>query len=223
MKLFNAYLLLLLFFFALSSHATDLNDLESRIDQMLERLNKVENSQTVPPSPPVTPIIKEELPSIDLAPLPPPVTNRSSVKTETSKTFNRLEGRIDKLLKRLEINPNTAPAYQPSPTPQPEQSVIELPIIDLETDPSVYSRTYSLPKNQALRISTPHRSPKIDLISTSVYPSLMTALSRNPVITTWNLGTVLNSELNITGCLKTNHTLVHSLRGNSSILNPWQA
>ncbi len=72
MKLFNAYLLLLLFFFALSSHATDLNDLESRIDQMLERLNKVENSQTVPPSPPVTPIIKEELPSIDLAPLTAP-------------------------------------------------------------------------------------------------------------------------------------------------------
>ena len=149
MKLFNAYLLLLLFFFALSSHATDLNDLESRIDQMLERLNKVENSQTVPPSPPVTPIIKEELPSIDLAPLPPPVTNRSSEETETSKTFNRLEGRIDELLKRLEIKPNTAPAYQTSPTPQPEQSVIELPIIDLETDPSVYSRTYSLPEESS--------------------------------------------------------------------------
>lgn len=151
MKLFNAYLLLLLFSFALSSHATDLNDLESRIDQMLERLNKVENSQTVPPSPPLTPIIKEELPSIDLAPLPPPITNRSSEETETSKTFNQLEGRIDELLKRLEINPNTAPAYQPSPTPQPEQSVIKLPIVDLETDPSVYSRTYSLPEESSLQ------------------------------------------------------------------------
>jgi hypothetical protein len=149
MKLFNAYLLLLLFFFALSSHATDLNDLESRIDQMLKRLNKVENSQTVPPLPPVTPSIKEELPSIDLAPLPPPITNRSSEETETSKTFNQLEGRIDELLKRLEINPSTAPAYQPSPTPKPEHSVTELPIIDLETDPSVYSRTYSLPKESS--------------------------------------------------------------------------
>ena len=77
-------------------------------------------------------------------------------------------------------------------------------------------------KTQVLRILKSHRSPKIDLISTSDYPFLMTAHSQNPVITTWNLGTVLKSGLNITECLKTNHTLVHSLRGNSSILNPWQ-
>ena len=147
MKLSIIYPLSLLFIFAFSLSATDLDHLESRIDQMLERLNKVENSKTSPPSPPVTPIMKEELPSVNLAPLPPPITNQSSEETETAKTFNRLENRIDELLQRLELTPNTAPAYQPSPKTQPEQSVKELPTVDLETDPSVYSRTYSLPED----------------------------------------------------------------------------
>ena len=149
MKLSIIYLVPLLFIFAFSLSATDLDHLENRIDQMLERLNKVENSKTTPPSPPVTPIMKEELPSVDFPPLPPPITNRSSEETETSKTFNRLESRIDELLQRLELAPNTSPAYQPSPEPQPEQSLKELPTVDLETDPSVYSRTYSLPEDSS--------------------------------------------------------------------------
>jgi len=149
MKLSIIYLVPLFFIFAFSLSATDLDHLENRIDQMLERLNKVENSKTTPPSPPVTPIMKEELPSVDFPPLPPPITNRSSEETETVKTFNRLETRIDELLQRLELTPSTAPAYQPSPTPKPEQSVTELPIVDLETDPSVYLRTYSLPEESS--------------------------------------------------------------------------
>ena len=144
MKQSIIYRLPLLFIFAFSLSATDLDLLDSRIDQMLERLNKVENSKTTPPSPPVTPIMKEELPSVDFPPLPPPITNRSSEETETSKTFNRLESRIDELLQKLELTPNTAPAYQTSPEPQPEQSPEELPTVDLETDIKVPS----LPKNR---------------------------------------------------------------------------
>ena len=87
--------------------SAEFDEIESRMDQLLERLNKMEPSNSSQPveAPPnaldLSSIDREELPSISLPPLPS--QNKSESKSEAPKVFDQLESRIDNLLRRLNM------------------------------------------------------------------------------------------------------------------------
>jgi hypothetical protein len=87
--------------------SAELDEIESRMDQLLERLNKTEpsnSSQPVEAPPNPLDLIsrdQDELPSIPPTALPS--QNKSASKSEAPKVFDQLETRIDNLLRRLNI------------------------------------------------------------------------------------------------------------------------
>ena len=87
--------------------SAELDEIESRMDQLLERLNKMEPSNSSQPveAPPIPLDLsssgQDELPSI---PLPPLLShNTTASKSEAPKVFDQLEGHIDNLLRRLNM------------------------------------------------------------------------------------------------------------------------
>jgi len=103
-----SYLLFLLLFLPLATiYSAELDDLETRIDQMLERLNKVESAKskkvTPEPLPQIDPEMEIEmgLPTFPLPSLPADAKTQSN--SEASQALNQLENRIDNLLRRLNI------------------------------------------------------------------------------------------------------------------------
>jgi hypothetical protein len=103
-----SYLFFLFLFLPLATiYSAELDDLETRIDQMLERLNKVESATSKKVTPEPLPEINLEmeteigLPTIPLPSLPADAKTPSN--SEASQALNQLENRIDNLLRRLNI------------------------------------------------------------------------------------------------------------------------
>jgi len=133
---FSYFFFLFLFFPLATIYSAELDDLETRIDQMLERLNKVEsaNSKKVTPEPLTELDLEMEtemvLPTIPLAPLQLEANTPSN--TEASQALNQLEDRIDNLLRRLNME-SSPPVETPTEVKkQPRMNVPEpqkLPVI----------------------------------------------------------------------------------------------
>ena len=108
--------------------SAELDEIESRIDQLLERLNKMEPSNSSQPveAPPngldLSSIDQDELPSISLTPLPS--QNKSESKSDAPKVFDKLETRIDNLLRRL--NMDSSPLEE-TPTQVKKQPRVVVP------------------------------------------------------------------------------------------------
>ena len=137
------------------------NHLESRVDQMLERLNKID-SQTSPPPPPqdvettVSFESEDELPQIILPPLPQSGLN--SGNSEVAESFNNLEKRINKLLNRLDL-PVSTPGGDAQQTPDFSPPAA-LPVIDLEKTHHDTSSSFALPEDTDLQNQEPPPLPK---------------------------------------------------------------
>jgi len=108
--------------------SAELDEIESRMDQLLERLNKMEPSNSSQPveAPPIPLDLsssgQDELPSI---PLPPLLShNTTASKSEAPKVFDQLEGRIDNLLRRL--NMESSPLKE-TPVQVKKQSRVDVP------------------------------------------------------------------------------------------------
>jgi hypothetical protein len=106
-----------------------LDEIESRMDQLLERLNKMEPSNSSQPveTPPIPLDLsssgQDELPSI---PLPPLLShNTTASKSEAPKVFDQLEGRIDNLLRRLNMESSPLVEAQVQIKKQPRMDVPE--------------------------------------------------------------------------------------------------
>ena len=87
--------------------SAELDEIESRMDQLLERLNEMEPSNSsqpleAPPNPlDLSSRNQDELPSISASPLPS--HNKTSSQPDAPKVFDQLESRIDILLRRLNM------------------------------------------------------------------------------------------------------------------------
>ena len=145
-----------------NNETTDSFDhLESRVDQMLERLNQID-SQTSPPPPPQdveTPVSVEsedKLPQIILPPLPQ--SGLTPGNSEVAESFNNLEKRINNLLNRLDLPVSTSGGdAQQTPDFSPPTG---LPVIDLD---KTYHNTFSsfaLPEDTDLQNQEPPPLPK---------------------------------------------------------------
>ena len=104
---FSYFFFLFLFLPLATIYSAELGDLEARIDQMLERLNKVESAKskkvTPEPLPQIDPEMEIEmgLPTVPLPSLQADTKTQSN--SEASQALNQLENRIDNLLRRLNI------------------------------------------------------------------------------------------------------------------------
>ena len=126
---FSYFFFLFLFLPLATIYSAELDDLETRIDQMLERLNKVEsaNSKKVIPEP-ITELDLEmetemALPTIPLPPLQSEANTPSN--SEASQALNQLEDRIDNLLRRL--NMESSPPVE-TPTEVKKQPRMNVPV-----------------------------------------------------------------------------------------------
>ena len=123
---FSYFFFLFLFLPLATIYSAELDDLEARIDQMLERLNKVESSNTKRPI--AEPLTQEDvgmetemgLPSISLPSLPPEKSNPSN--SEASQALEQLDGRIDNLLRRLNMESSPLVEAQTQVTKQVQAS-----------------------------------------------------------------------------------------------------
>jgi hypothetical protein len=108
--------------------SAELDEIESRMDQLLERLNKMEPSNSSQPveAPPnaldLSSIDQNELPSIPPTPLPS--HNKTSSQPEAPKVFDQLETRIDILLRRLNMESST---LAETPTQAKKQPRVDVP------------------------------------------------------------------------------------------------
>ncbi|MEK9772501.1 MAG: hypothetical protein VW576_02945 [Opitutae bacterium] len=148
-KLFFSFVLLS----CLSLHSNELNDLESRIDQMLERLQKVDSKSTTASQPPFEQealpavIVEDKLPEIILPSLP---DEQSSINhNEVADSFNRLENRIDDLLNRLDLRA-VSPAPDLSSGSKPVMPSA-LPVINLDEGEHDKEGSLALPIDTSLQ------------------------------------------------------------------------
>ena len=137
MDYIRKFCFMLTLLYGVSVYSAEFDDLESRIDQMLERLSKVESetpdsksvNNTNPPLPSQT---DEELPQIIL-----PASSEAEVtlqNNENTDSFDHLESRVDQMLERLnKIDSQTSPPPPPQDmeTPVSFESQDELPQIIL--------------------------------------------------------------------------------------------
>lgn len=147
--------------FSVSLYSSEFNDLESRIDQMLKRLNnldspKINPAKTPVPSPqtPVVIEIKSELPQINLPPLPNPKTTEDS--SDVSKSLNQLESRIDSLLNRLDLN---VKPHDTLPAP-PRKESRPLPVISDHAVDYQAGSSFALPEKISEQDIKPPPLPK---------------------------------------------------------------
>ena len=151
----------LTFLLCTSLKSAELDDLESRIEQMLKRLNQVDKKSSSTSLPkdmePLVPIPPEdELPQIILPPTKE--TAVSSQNSEITESFNRLEKRIDKLLNRLDPPVNTASKKVIAET---KTSYLEsLPFIKIDKNHHDTSSSFALPGDERLQIFEPPAIPK---------------------------------------------------------------
>ena len=124
MDYIRKFCFMLTLLYGVSVYSAEFDDLESRIDRMLERLSKVESvtpdSQSVNyTNPPLTSQIDEDPPQIFL-----PASSQAEVtlqNNETIDSFDHLESRVDQMLERLnKID------FQTSPPPPPQD--VETPV-----------------------------------------------------------------------------------------------
>ena len=137
------------------------DNLESRVDQMLERLNKIDSKTSLPPPPqdvetPVSVESEDELPQIILPPLPQ--SGLTSENSEVAENFNNLEKRINKLLNRLDlpVSSSVGNAQKTPDFPPPAA----LPVIDLEKTHHDTSSSFALPEDTDLQSQEPPPLPK---------------------------------------------------------------
>jgi hypothetical protein len=129
-------------------YSAELDDLEARIDQMLERLNKVESSDTKRPIPePPTQVdvgmeTEMGLPTISLPSLPPEESTPSN--SEASQALDQLEGRIDNLLRRLNMESTPFVEVPPKQKKQPKAISPEPQKLPESMDPP---NSFALPDN----------------------------------------------------------------------------
>ena len=137
-------------FWSLSLYSNELDDLESRIDQMLRRLHEVETKNSPPSSraevPPAVPVMREDgLPHINL-PSPTGTSPQTfKINNEAAKSLNRLEGRIDDLLRRLDLSVD----LPERPIPEEAQTIgpSSLPLVELGTIQSEPANSFALPED----------------------------------------------------------------------------
>ncbi len=125
--------------------SAELDEIESRMDQLLERLNKMEPSNSsqpveAPPNPlELSSSDQDELASIPLPPLP--FHNKTSSQPEAPKVFDQLETRIDNLLRRLNM--------ESSPPTETRTQVTKQPRVDVPK-PQKLSKSENPPNSFAL-------------------------------------------------------------------------
>jgi hypothetical protein len=124
---FSYFFFLFLFLPLANIYSTELDDLETRIDQMLERLNKVEsaNSKNVTPEP-LTELDLEMETEMGLPATPRPSLQTEAntpPNTEASQALNQLENRIDNLLRRLNMESSSLVESQAQVKKQPRVDV----------------------------------------------------------------------------------------------------
>jgi hypothetical protein len=136
---FSYFFFLFLFLPLANIYSTELDDLETRIDQMLERLNKVEsaNSKNVTPEP-LTELDLEMETEMGLPATPRPSLQTEAntpPNTEASQALNQLENRIDNLLRRLNMESSPLVESQAQVKKQPRVDVPEPQKLPESKDP----------------------------------------------------------------------------------------
>jgi hypothetical protein len=147
---------------AQNNETTDSFDhLESRVDQMIQRLDKLD-AKTSPESlpqdveSPVPAPSHDQLPQIILPPTKE--TKVYSRGSEVSESFDRLESRINKLLNRLDLPVNETSSKV---TTEPRiSSIAALPVIDLDRSHHDTSSSFALPEDDKLQDFEPPALPK---------------------------------------------------------------
>jgi hypothetical protein len=125
--------------------SAELDEIESRMDRLLERLNKMEPSNSSQPV--EAPPIPQDLSSIDQDELlsipPPPLSsqNTTASKSEAPKVFDQLESRINTLLRRLNM--------ESSPLAETPVQVKKQPRVDVPKPPKL-SKSDNPPNSFAL-------------------------------------------------------------------------
>jgi hypothetical protein len=141
--------------------SAELDEIESRMDQLLERLIKMEPSNSSQPveTPPIPLDLSSsgqyELPSIP----PPPLLshNTTAPKSEAPKVFDQLEGRIDNLLRRLNIESSPLVETPAEVKKQPRVKVPEPEKLPASKDPP---NSFALPDELGEQNFDPPPLPK---------------------------------------------------------------
>ena len=132
----------------ISLQAGELDELESRMDQLLKRLNMTEpaNTRRAIPEPPtqadIDMVQEMALPTISLPPLPTKESIPSN--SEASQSLDQLEGRIENLLRRLNMESTSIVEFPPKQRNQPKAFSPEPQKLPESMDPP---NSFALPDN----------------------------------------------------------------------------